>query len=492
MNNKQHLIQLKRIRDEKNRRLAAKSLYEFTKHMWRVIEPEATYVDGWHIKSICEHLEAVTNFHIKRLIVNEPPRHMKSIVSCVMWPAWVWGHYPNRSFIFGSHTLNLAQRDSIKTRQIIESDEYRKIFKHDWTLRDDQNTLSQFTNSKGGVRRAVSVGSTVTGSGGDYLLVDDPNDAGEIYSETARESVIYWYDKVLATRVNDPVNHAKVIIMQRLHENDLSGHVLKNADYDRLILSGEYDPDHEMKSRTKLNFKDPRKIKGEILWPERFTADSLKDLKKSLGEDGEAQINQVPKSMSGGLILKTDWQFYKSSPSQIEQIGLFIDPAQKPGITNDYSAFAVWAKSLNAYYLLDLMREKTDAPLLEALTLDLANKWRPDLILIEDKSAGSSLIQYLRRDTVLPVLAFDPGQRDKVVRATAAVPTIRAGKCHLPEHIRGRDENGQAINLVDVFIKEHETFPRAKHDDMVDTTSMMIEYFNKHNTSNDAPLILQL
>lgn len=748
--------------------------------MWPIIEPETRFVDGWHIHSICEHLEAVTEYNITELLINEPPRHAKSIITCVMWPAWVWGRYPNRSFIFGSHTLSLAQRDSIKTRQLIDSDQYKQVFKPDWHLREDQNTLTKFTNSKGGTRRAVSVGSTITGDGADYCfisgtkvltvsgnkniedikvgekvwsydvqsgkyrlnrvknlfkrdvaqvvearsccgrkvictpehlfftkesgyralssikteriilapkaftqrvhkltnvlsppsmlllwdsfskdtlriqknlrsrmwrrqrilfkqmfkstfqfqdkkkvramqdgkdrkqkqevlpnlpkknifqtntiksifkriqadktfniiqrsiylfllfikekascsphrrkqikqlfrqlnnfvsnlsqmascsfkrscqirsiercsgnsftvydieverdhnffaneflvhncVVDDPNDAGEIYSESSREHVKFWYDKVLSTRVNDPNNHARVIIMQRLHEDDLSGHILKTQNYERLILPGEYNPDQEIKSNTALGFKDPRSSKGDLLWPERWTTESMQKLKQILGDDAEAQINQTPKTASGGLFKREDWKRYQASPSDISQIGIFIDAAQKPGVSNDYTVIAVWSQTPNGYYLLDMLREKTDAPLLEALTIRMANKWRPDFLLIEDKSAGSSLIQYLRRETTLPVLAFDPLQRDKVVRASAAVPSVRSGNCYLPDNIAGL-ENGNTVNLVDVFIKEHETFPRAKHDDMVDTTSMMVEYFNKHGEV-DTPLIMQL
>lgn len=407
-----------------------------------------------------------------------------------MWPAWVWGRYPNRSFIFGSHSLSLAQRDSIKTRQLVESDQYRSVFRHDWELREDQNTLTRFTNSKGGMRRAVSVGSTITGDGADYLCVDDPHDAGDIYSEVSREHVKFWFDKVLSTRINDPQNHAKVVVMQRLHEDDLTGHLLKTQDYERLILAGEYDPDAEEKSKTSLNFIDPRKQRGELLWPERWTKDSINELKRTLGEDAEAQINQTPRSLGGGLFKREDWQYYTASPSNIIHTAIFIDPAQKPGITNDFSAFAVWAKTNSGYYLLDLLREKTDAPLLEALTRQLADRWRPDAVVIEDKSAGSSLIQYLRRETTLPIIAYDPLQRDKATRATAAVPTVRSGRCFLPREIIGTLD-GERVNLIDVFVKEHENFPRAKNDDTVDTTSMMVEYFNKLQQF-DAPLILSL
>jgi predicted phage terminase large subunit-like protein len=485
------LIRYVEIQREVLRRKARKSLYYFTKFMWTVIEPETPFVDGWHLEALCEHLEAATKFQIPRLVVNEPPRHMKSILVCVMWPAWVWGKYPNRSFIFGSHSASLAQRDSIKCRQVITSDRYKEVFGAAYSLVDDQNTTSRFTNTRGGTRRAVGVGTSLTGDGADYVVVDDPHDAGEIYSEVARDKVIYWYDKVLSTRVNNPLRNVKVVVMQRLHEMDLCGHIRKHFgnEYDWLILPAEFDPQSEVVSSTKLNFKDPRTQKGEILWPCQWNSDALNTLRLSLGDDATSQLDQNPKPNKGGLFPKSDWKVYTASPSTILETATFIDPAQKPGLSNDYSVIATWAKAESGYYLLDLLREKTDAPLLESLTIFNYNKWKPNAVIIEDKSAGSSLIQYLRGQTTIPVIAFDPLQRDKVVRATAATPTVRAGKCFLPLRIDGK-EDGKNVNLVEVFKKEHEVFPRSAHDDMVDTTSMMVEYFSKR--ANITPRIRQL
>lgn len=484
MRNRQHLIEYIKTQRELLRRKSFDSLYHFTRFMWSVIEPETPFVDGWHIYVICKHLEAVTTFDITRLVVNEPPRHMKSIIVCVMWPAWVWGRLPNRSFIFGSHSLGLAQRDSIKCRQLIESPEYRSVFDQDWALVDDQNTVTAFTNDCGGTRRSVGVGSSITGQGGDYLVVDDPHDVGEIYSELSREKVKFWHDKVLSSRINNPKKNAKVLIMQRLHEDDLTGHILKkHPDCDRLILPGRYNPDREpeLVSKTRLQFEDPRTEKGALLWPERWDDKSFKELEDSLEDEAEAQINQDPKSGKGGLFPRDNWKFYDAPPSTILELVLFGDCAQKPGISNDYSVLALWARSDNGFYLLDLLREKTDAPLLESLVIQKYNEKKPNDVVIEDKSAGSSLIQYLQTQTTIPVLAYDPLQRDKVVRATAATPTVRAGKCFLPREIKGTDE-GKPVNLIKLFIKEHESFPRSKHDDMVDTTSMMVEYFSKRGT----------
>lgn len=467
------------------RRKSRVSLYHFTKYIWDVIEPEIEFVDGWHIEAICAHLEAVSRFEIKKLTINMPPRHMKSILGCVVFPAWVWGERPELSFIYGSHSVALATRDSIKTRELILSEKYSQVFEPKWSLKTDKNQKMSFENTRGGTRHSVGVGSGITGFGGDFLFIDDPISALEAHSEVAREEAKYWHDNVLSTRINNPKRHAKVIIMQRLHEDDLTGHVIKkDLAYERLILPAEYDPDLEKEeplavSETSLNYKDPRTTKGELLWPEQWDSEAVEDAKTTLGDDAEAQLNQNPKPGSGGLFPRTRWKFWETSPSDIIETVLFVDAAQKPGISNDYSAFAIWARTPNSFYLLDLCREKTDAPLLEELTKAYYDKWQPDAVVIEDKSAGSSLIQTLLTETTLPVIKYDPGQRDKVVRATAATPTIKAGKCYLPKApIMTHDkESKKDVNIIDLFIKEHERFPRAKNDDMVDTTSMAIEYF---------------
>ncbi len=471
------------IEKEISRRLAKDSLYHFTRYVWNVIEPETPFQDGWHIKVLCEHAEALARFDIQKLNVNMPPRHMKSIIWCVMLPAWVWGKRPNLSFIYGSHSLALATRDSIKTRMILYSEEYKEVFEPDWAFTDDQDQKTIFKNTKGGVRKSVGVGSAVTGEGGDFLIVDDPINALEAHSEIARDEAIRWFDTVLSTRINNPRRYAKAVIMQRLHEKDLSGHLIKkDSTFQHLILPARFNPEAENKSKTVLNFKDPRTKKGDLLWPNRWDDKAITDLETSLGDDANAQLDQEPRASGGGFFPKEYWKFYEAPPSEILSTTLFIDAAQKPGVSNDYSVFALWARTRNGYYLLDIMREKTDGPMLEELTIQMANKWCPDEIVVEDKSAGSSLIQYLLAYTSLPVLPFNPGRLSKEVRAAAAKPTVKAGKCFLPLRKIMGTEDGKEVNLIEVFVKEHEKFLKTAHDDIVDTTSMMVKHFNTFET----------
>lgn len=482
LNDKQRQIELLKIKEEIARRNCYKSLSLFLRAMWKVLEPTNAYVHGWHIDAIAEHLHAITNFEIKNLIINVPPRHTKSLEVSVMWPSWVWLKQASRRFIFASYAQTLSDRDAVKMRTLISSFEYQTMFKPEWTFTDDQNQKRKFDNTETGFRFSTSVGGMLTGEGGDYLVGDDLQNAFDIPSQVYRESVYNWWKNSMSTRANNPKQVGKLIIMQRLHDDDLVGRLLRDAangegeKYETLILPAEYETNRKIISHTSLNFKDPRTKDKELLWPERFDKKAIADLKDAL-IDSESQLQQDPKPAAGGLFKEEWWGRYDAVPSDVIEIVQFWDCAQKPGITNDYSVCATWGRTQKSYVLLDLYREKTTAPVLEEMAKALYAQWKPDAVVIEDKSAGSSLIQYLLLKTHIPVLPFNPGQNDKEVRATAATPTVKAGKCLLPNKaILAQD--GKTNNVAE-FTNEHVKFPKAAHDDTVDTTSMMVEYFTK-------------
>lgn len=416
---------------------------------------------------------------------------MKSILVNVMFPAWVWAHeeQASRRFLSASYSLSNSVRDGVKMRTVIESELYRRLFNPPWTLRDDQNQKIKFENTLSGFRFSTSVGGSVTGEGGDFLIVDDPVNALDANSELIREEANTWYDVAFSTRANNPNAHCKIIIMQRLHEKDLCGHILKKQTRPKkralLVFQARYETSPNIKSESPFVIPDPRKKDGELLWPERFNEQAIKQIASDLDSQGSgqshAQLQQDPRPASGSMFKREWWKRYEASPSNIFETVQFWDCAQKPGITNDYSTCATWARCAGGYYLLDLWRGKVEAPLLEELALRFYLSAKPDAVVIEDKSAGSSLIQYLRRlsEPSIPVIAFEP-KGDKEVRAIAATPTVQAGKCYLPNKpIWADDENGASIDLIEAFISEHERFPKAAHDDMVDTTSMLVNYFQK-------------
>ncbi len=474
------------------KREAPHNLKSFTQLMWPIIEPATPYIDGWHITAVCRHLEACSRFDIRRLLINMPPRHMKSILVSVMFPAWIWLLNPERRFICASYARALAVRDGIKMRTLIDSALYQDSFKPKWTLRDDKNEKLNFENTATGFRLSTSVEGQATGEGGDFLIVDDPLSAQDAVSVAAREGAARWLKTVMSSRANNAKRHCRIMVMQRLHDEDPSGVVLKDSEkenaYEPLILQARYESKPAVKSKTSLGFVDPRRVDGELLWPERFDEKAIKELELDLDSEGHgqshAQLQQDPKPKEGGLFKSLWWKRYDTSPSSIIETVQFWDCAQKPGITNDWSVCATWAKTAAGFFLLDIWREKVEEPELEVAAVSQADLWRPDAIVIEDKSAGSSVIQHLLRETTLPVLPYNPGKADKELRATAASPTVKAGKCHLPSKpIYGKDESGREINLIEAFIKEHERFNKAPHDDMVDTTSMMVAYFVKRGVA---------
>lgn len=474
-------------------KLCLDSLAHFTRTFWHLIEPGQPYIHGWHIDAACRHLESAAKFQLLELLVNWPPRHMKSILVNVMFPAWVWAHeeWASRRFMCASYSERNSIRDGVKMRTIIQSELYQKLFKPSWTLREDQNQKLKFENTQAGFRFSTSVGGAVTGEGADFLIVDDPVNAMDANSEAIRIDANEWWDIAWSTRANNPNAHCKIIIMQRLHENDLTGHVKSKAKRPpatrraHLVFQAKFEKESKVKSESPLPILDPRQVDGELMWPERFNADSILQLAADLDSTGlgqsHAQLQQDPRPRSGGLFKRVWWKRYTKAPSNIFEVITFVDCAQKPGITNDYSVFATWARCADGYYLLDLWREKVEAPTLEQMAVQKYLLLRPDAEVIEDKSAGSSLIQYLVRlqEPIIPILPYNP-KVDKEVRASAATPTVQAGKCFLPEHkIIGHDEAGNEIDLVEEFISEHERFPKSSYDDMVDTTSMMVNYFSK-------------
>src|SRR5947207_1048822 len=199
-------------------RIGNLSLLQFVRDAWHVCEPKNEFVEGPHLKMICEHLEAITRGQIQDLLINIPPRHMKSLAVCVFWPAWEWINFPHRRWLFASYAQSLATRDSLRCRRLIESPWYQKNFGSRFVLCGDQNTKERFENDKGGHRIATSSGGSATGEGGDRVVIDDPHNVIDRESDVERRRTLTWWDETMSTRLNDPKTGAKVIVMQRIHE----------------------------------------------------------------------------------------------------------------------------------------------------------------------------------------------------------------------------------------------------------------------------------
>lgn len=443
---------------------ARQSLRVFTQQAWPIVEPATEFKDNWHIAAICEHLEAATRGEIRNLVINIPPRCGKSTIVSVMWPMWVWTFSPAFRWMFASYGLSLAIRDSVKCRRLIESPWYRRHFGDMFTLTGDQNAKSRFENDKTGYRIATSVDSGVTGEGGNCVVADDPHNVRQVESTAEREAVLEWWDAAISSRLNDPKRDVKVIVMQRVHANDLTGHVLEKGGYTHLYLPMEYEPGR--RCITSIGWQDPRTQDGDLLWEERMGAQEVAALKRSLGSYNYAgQYQQRPSPREGG-VFKREWfarRYRSAALPRMTQTVQAVDSAFKTGVGSDYSVIATWGTDGRDYFVLDLWRAKVDFPDLIRTIPDQAARWNPHAVLIEDAASGQSAIQQLRRDTNLPITAV-PARGSKESRADSVSPLFEAGKVVLPE---------AAPWLAD-FIEEHVNFPRAAHDDVVDTSAVAL------------------
>jgi predicted phage terminase large subunit-like protein len=446
--------------------LCSRNFKDYVKAAWPVLEPATPFVPGYHIDAVCDHLEAVTKGQIRNLIINMPPRHMKSSLVSVLWPTWVWTTKPHLRWLYASYALQLSIRDSLYCRRIIESPWYQARWGHVYRLASDQSVKSRFDNTEKGYRIATSVGGSATGEGGDVLVCDDAHNVSEAESDVIREGVIDWYGGTMSTRLNDPKRGARVIVMQRVHQRDLAGYLLEQGGWELLCLPAEYEGN---RSRTSLNWTDPRTEPGELLWPERFGPREIASLKQSLGTYKAAgQLQQRPTPAEGGLIKRDWWKWYDEAPKAFDQIVCSWDLAMKNVENADFTAGLVIGRKGSMFYVLDHVKARMDAPEQLRAIKALGAKWPTAVAkLIEDKANGPAVIALLRMEVpgVIAIKA-DASTGGKQARTMAVSPLIEAGQVLLP---RGR---GWADDLVE----EAGSFPLGAHDDVLDALTQALSF----------------
>jgi len=445
--------------------LARRSLREFVKQGWHVLEPNNQFVNNWHIEAIAEHLEACSRGEITKLIINIPPGCMKSLLTCVFWLSWEWITKPHIKALFASYAAHLSVRDSIKTRLLIGSDWYQRNFGNKYQL---IKTNEQYiTNNKTGFRIATSISGLGTGERVHRVVNDDLVNATDAHSDAMLDQAIKHME-AMSTRGVPTEPFIQILIMQRLNERDPTGWAMQQGGWEKLILPAEFDSTR--RATTIIGFTDPRQEEKELLWPELYTREKLEDLKKSLGSYGTAaQLQQLPAPADGGII-KLEWfaeKYYKVLPP-VEYYIQSWDTAFKTGKENDYSVCTTWAVCKTGFYLVDRYKAKIEFPELKRILITLANQYKPSAILIEDKASGQSLIQELIRGTRLPIKAIKV-DTDKISRVHAVTPTIEINM-YLPE---------DAPWLRD-YIDNLLVFPNGAHDDDVDSTSQALNYMVLH------------
>jgi len=442
------------------RELCRRSLAHFAKRAWHVLEPAAELKWGWALDAICQHLEAVTDGQITRLLMNVPPGSMKSLLTGVIWPAWEWGPrgMPEMRFIGTAHEETLAIRDSRRCRDLIKSEWYQKLWPLE--LSKDLDGKREFGNVRKGIRQARAF-TSMTGVRGDRIILDDPLSADNANSEAKLEAARIAFTETLPTRVNSEKS-AIVVIMQRLHEKDVSGVIQEmGLPYVHLRIPMRFEP--VQRCMTAIGWSDPRQVEGELMFPERFAEEQVRELETTLGSYGTAgQLQQRPAPRGGG-ILKESWFRYYTVLPRMEFRTIHADTAQKTGEENDYSVFQCWGRSvIGEAVLIDQIRGKWEAP---ELLVQARAFWIKHMkvggsvlrsMMVEDKVSGTGLIQTLRREGV-PVI---PVQRDKdkISRGHDAAPFIESGNVLLPI---------DAPWLSD-FLAEAASFPGGAHDDQLD------------------------
>lgn len=440
--------------------LCERSLFEFVKMGWSSADP-SEFVEDWYLEIICRALEDIYFGKTKRLIINIPPRCSKSTICCIFFPVWCWLKEITTKILTGSYSREIAIRDTVRSRYLIDSLWFQEHWKNLINFSSDQNQKSHYTNIDRGERFSFSVGGPLTGMGSDIIILDDPINVANIYSQTIRETCNSWFSEALTTRLNDPKQGKIIIIMQRLHQNDLTGYLLESGKWDHLNIPMRYEGNKKI-----YRFRDPRKKEGDIL-TERHDEKSLKKLEADLGSFGTAsQLQQRPSPKEGGYI-KYEWFREYIELPHVQMYTWSWDTAIKDKAHNDYSVGTLWAWCEDGYYLIDMWRKKMQWPELEMQLRIQFDGFPSSEVLIEDKSSGQQLLQKWRKEGVIPIIAMMPGKdmlREKGERLKFVSSLFEAGKIKFPK---------RKPWLKDV-INELTNFPNANHDDIVDSISQYL------------------
>lgn len=454
---------------------AERSLKKFIQLLWPVLEPGRTFVDGWVVGAICEHLEAISNGQITRLLINVPPGCMKSL-SLAFWPAWEWGprNRPDLRYVCASYSESLTIRDNRKCRTLVQSERYQRAWGDRFQISADQAAKVRFDTDKTGFKLATSVSGVGTGERGDRFMIDDPHNVREGESALKRASALQWFTEVVPTRLNDPKRSAIIIIMQRVHERDISGLILsKELGYDHLCLPMEYEPEHPNPSRTAIGFKDPRQVKGELLWPERFPADQLEKDKKVLSSWGGSyaiagQLQQRPTPRGGGMFQRSDFKVVPAGagPDAVRCRGWDL-AATKDG----HGAYTVGV----------LMALKPDGPNRNRVVIEDVVRLRGSPGEVRRAIAGAAMMD---GPTVEASLPQDPGQAGKA-QVEDFASLLLGYQVHFSPESGSKEDRARPLaaqceaGMVDIvsapwnddFLNELCSFPMGEHKDQVDAAS---------------------
>ncbi len=431
------------------------------------LNPHTEYLPNWHIEVIAAELEKCRRGETKRLIINVPPRSLKSHSASIAFPAFLLGHNPAAQIICASYGQQLADKLAADCRSVMTSDWYRNLFPGT-RLASRRQALNDFTTTQQGFRLSTSVGGMLTGRGADYIVIDDPLKPDEALSEAQRGAVNEWYDHTLVSRLNDKCSGCIILIMQRLHEDDLVGHVQTIENWRVLKFPAIAEENEFYTIQTLYGTRRLERNAGEALHPAREPLPVLDQLRHAQGEYNFAgQYQQAPAPLGGGMVKVSWFKKYTAAdlPDTFETVFQSWDTANKATELNDYSVCTTWGLKEKKLYLLNVLRRRMEYPELKRAIRDHVAEFRAKNILIEDKASGTQLIQDLIHEGVHGVTRYAP-KIDKIMRLHSTTNTIENGFVFLPEKAPWLTE----------YLHELTTFPNGKYDDQADSTSQALDW----------------
>ncbi|ULJ74047.1 phage terminase large subunit [Rhizobium gallicum] len=447
-------------KDAERIRARCQTLAGFVREAWHVLEPRAQYTHGWHIDAICQHLEAVTDGRINRLLINVPPGSSKSLLVSVMWQAWEWGPRGLSSMRYLTTSFNdgPVKRDTRKCRDLMLSDWYRSLWPE---VELNRTGETSFSNTKTGTREGVPFGS-LTSQRGDRLVIDDPHSTETAESAADRLATTRKFREGAQNRLNDQEKSAIVVIMQRLHEEDVSGVIAEvGMEYVHLMLPMEFEPDRACE--TEIGFKDPRTEDGELLDPQRFPREAVEKLKRDMGSYAYAgQYQQRPAPRSGGMFQRGDFEVVDAVPAGAKRVRAwdFAASKEKPGKQPDWTVGLRMAYFKGTLYVEDVDRGRWSPNEVNTKLKNHASQDGPNVTIRTPQDPGAA--GKADAETKVKILAgyavkVVPPTGDKATRATPASAQAEAGNVKLVRGLWNKE-----------FLDEVCSFPNGQFDDQVD------------------------
>ena len=428
-----------------------------------------TYLPNWHVELLATKLEDVRLGRTRRLIINLPPRYLKTLAATVAFPAWLLGHDPTLKILCLGYAQDVSDKFARECKMLMMSPFYQALF--DTRLAPDRMAAADFETTAGGGRFATSFGGVITSRGADVIIADDSQKADEAQSDVRRNSVNEIYDNTIRSRLNYREKGAIVLVQQRLHAGDLIAHVQKTEKWEHVSLPAIAVEDTRYSFLTPYGRRVIRRKRGDGLRPALESAASLEKIRREMGEyNFNAQFQQNPTPREGNMVKDAWIKYYElgSEPAKFDWIVQSWDTANKATELNDYSVCTTWGIYKDQFYLLDVFRKRLNYPDLKRAVIEIAKKYRVSNILIEDKASGTQLIQELKQDTNLPIRAHMPNSSsDKVMRLHAQTVYFENGRVWLPRHVPW---------LAD-YVAELTGFPNSAYADQVDSTMQFFEWW---------------